>query len=189
MKRILVWAMAIGAGIVTNATTAHAQMSMGSFQGYLTGHIGAITGGDLSEENLAGGASVAVHEATGWGAEFDFGISQDAAAGRQVLDVNSYMFNGAWVKPAGVFRPFGLVGAGILQINGCDAPCAQAARTYDLAFSAGGGTFVALHDVAALRADVRYIFSGADHPELNRPNNFAFWRATIGVTFMWAIVP
>ena len=189
MKRLLMWTMALGMGIAASATSAHAQMSMGSFQGYLTGHIGTITGGDLSGATLAGGASVAVHENTGWGAEFDFGIAEDASTDRVVLDVNSYMFNGAWVKPGGVFRPFALVGGGILQVNGCGAPCTQSARTYDFALSAGGGTFVALHDLAALRADVRYMFSGADHPELNRPDNFAFWRATIGVTFMWAIVP
>jgi hypothetical protein len=186
MTRIVMTTMALLALCVPDA---HAQLSMGSFQGYLTGHVGAITGGDLSEERLSGGASVAVHEDNGWGAEFDLGYASDATAGRQILDVTSYTFNMMWAQPRGVFRPFALVGAGVLQVNGCDSPCNQAARTYDAALNVGGGTFIALHDIAALRADARYFFSSADHPELRRPDNFAYWRATIGVTFMWSITP
>jgi hypothetical protein len=40
-----------------------------------------------------------------------------------------------------------------------------------------------------VRADARYIFTTADHPELNRPDNFSYWRFTVGATFMWSILP
>jgi hypothetical protein len=175
--------------IVVTASDARAQMTMGSFKGYLTGHVGAIAGGEVSEERLAVGASVAVHEATGWGAEIDFGHSSDAAVGSQFLDVTSYFVNAAFVKPGGMIRPFGAIGGGVLQVNGCGTSCTRASRTYDFGVSAGGGAFVVVHEVAALRADVRYFFSSADHPDLRRPDNLGFWRVSVGASFMWAVVP
>jgi hypothetical protein len=186
MKRIgMLMAMVLAFG----AADARAQMTMGSFKGYLTGHVGAITGPDLSNERLMIGVSVAMQEQNGWGAELDFGHASDAMSGRQILDVTTYIVNGSWVRPRGLVRPFGVAGGGVMQVNGCDAPCNRAARTYDLGLSAGGGAFVVLHDIAALRADARYFFSSADHPDLRRPDNFGFWRLAVGATFMWDSVP
>lgn len=174
--------------LAVSAIDARAQ-SLGTFKGYLTAHIGAISGQDLSDKRLNGGASVSVQDASGWGAELDFGHASDAIAGPQILDITTYLVNASWVRSKGIVRPFGIGGAGIMQINGCDAPCNRAARTYDLGLSAGGGAFVVLHDMAAVRADARYFFSSADHPDLRRPDNFGFWRLTIGATFMWDILP
>jgi hypothetical protein len=175
--------------IVSTASDAHAQMTMGTFKGYLTGHIGAVTGGDVSEPRMAAGASIAVHEGTGWGAELDFGRSTNVTAGTQLLDLTTYVVNAAWVKNSGIVRPFAHAGAGLIQVDGCEFPCGVSARTYDLGISAGGGTFIALTDFAGLRADARYFFSAADHPELRRPDNIGFWRVSLGATFMWAVVP
>jgi hypothetical protein len=186
MMRIVIGALV---AIVVTAPDARAQMTMGSFRGYLTGHVGAITGGEASEERLAIGASVAVQEQTGWGAEIDFGHSSDVAVGAQFLDVTSYFVNASWVKPDGLIRPYGVAGAGVLQVNGCGTACTRASRTYDFGVSAGGGAFVLVHEVAALRADVRYFFSSADHPDLRRPDGLGFWRLSIGATFIWAVVP
>jgi hypothetical protein len=178
------------AAVAMTARDAHAQgMSMGTFKGYLTGHVGAINGDDLSGDRLSGGASISVQENTGWGAEIDFGHAQDAHAGRQVLDVTSYLVNAIFVKPHGTIRPFAEVGAGILQLNGCDSPCNIPARTYDFAMNAGGGAFVAINDMFGFRGDLRYMFSAGDHPELNRPDNFHYWRASFGVTYIWSIAP
>ena len=171
----------------TAAIDADAQVGAGSFTGFLTGHAGAVNGGDLSEARATLGVSVAVHEETGWGAEIDFGHTSDVLSGIQILDVTSYMVNAAWVRPKGLLRPFGLGGVGLLQVNGCDAPCNIAARTFDFGLSAGGGTYLALNDVAALRADLRYFWSSANHPDLNRPDNFNYWRFSFGASFMWAI--
>lgn len=188
MKRS-VMVLVVCAVLVSSARDARAQMTMGTFKGYLTGHVGAVTGGDVTSERMAAGASVAVHESNGWGAEIDFGRSTDVTANRQLLDLTTYFVNAALLKPAGRIRPFGLVGVGIMQVDGCGSPCGATPRSYDLGISVGGGTFVAVSDVAALRADARYFFSSADHPELGRPNNLAYWRVSIGATFMWAIVP
>ncbi|HWI17469.1 MAG TPA: outer membrane beta-barrel protein [Vicinamibacterales bacterium] len=186
MTRILVWALAL---VALSAVDARAQLPLGSFKGYLTGHVGAINGSDLSDPKLAVGGSISMQEETGWGAEFDFGHTSDAVAGRQVLDVTSYLLNAKWVKPTGIIRPFAIAGGGVLQVNGCDAPCNRAARTYDFGLSAGGGAYVAVNDMIGFRADARYFFSSADHPDLGRPDNFQFWRVSFGATFMWTAGP
>lgn len=189
MKRMLMWTMAVAALLGASPIEARAQMSMGSFKGLLTGHIGAASAGDVDNARATVGASVAVHEENGWGAEIDFGHTADADSGRQVLDLTSYMVNAAFTRPNGLVRPFGVAGAGILQINGCNSPCNRAARTYDLGVTAGAGVYVVTHDAFAFRADARYFFSSAEHRDLNRPDNFAYWRFSFGATYMWAIAP
>jgi hypothetical protein len=175
--------------LTASATDARAQMSMGTFRGYLTGHVGAITSGDVTNERLTGGGSVSVHDGTGWGAELDFGHTSDVTSGRQILDVNTYLVNAMWAKPVGVVRPFALVGAGVMQVDGCDALCTTASTTYDFGLNLGGGTFIAVNDWLGFRGDVRYIFSSADHRDLGRPDNFNFWRIAAGVTYMWSTTP
>ena len=187
MKRVVALSFLIA---LVSAVDARAQgMKMGSFQGFLTGHIGSIAGGDVSDGRMAIGASVAVHEPNGWGAELDFGHSSDATSGAQVLDVTTYMVNAAWIGQTGRVRPFGLAGAGVMQVDGCNAPCNRPAQTYDFGLNVGGGAFVLLNDVIGARADARYFWSSSEHPDLSRPDNFAFWRVSIGVTFMWAATP
>lgn len=183
------WVIVATLAIAASATDARAQSGMGTFKGYLTAHAGAIAGGDLTNKRLSGGVSVAVHEDSGWGAEIDFGHASDATAGRQVLDVDSYLVNAAWVKPLGLIRPFAGAGAGIMQVNGCNSPCNVPARTYDLGLSAGGGAFLVVSEFAALRADARYFYSSTDHRDLGRPDNFNFWRVSFGVTYLWSALP
>jgi hypothetical protein len=189
MKPTIALLFGICVVLVASAKDAQAQMSMGTFQGLLTGHVGAVTGGDVTNERMAVGASVAVHEASGWGAEIDFGRSTDVSAPGQLLDLTSYFVNAAWMKPRGTVRPFGLAGAGIMQVDGCVLPCGIDPRTYEFGVSLGGGTFVTLTDYVALRADARYFRSLDDHLELGRPANLAFWRLSVGATFTWVIVP
>jgi hypothetical protein len=188
MKRMLIVAIAVAGCVATGAIDAGAQ-GVGTFKGFLTGHVGAISGGDVGSARATLGASVAVHENTGWGAEIDFGHAADAVSGRQILDVTSYMVNAIWVRPDGLIRPFGVGGAGVLQVSGCDSPCNRTARTYDFGLSAGAGAFYVINDVAGLRADVRYVRSTADHPDLRRPDNLNYWRLSFGATFIWAIAP
>jgi Outer membrane protein beta-barrel domain len=185
-RRIAVWTVAL---LISVAADARAQIGVGAFKGALTGHIGAVTGGEISDARATLGVSVAVHEDNGWGAEIDFGHTADALSGRQILDVTTYMVNATWARPDGLFRPFGVAGAGVLQVNGCDSPCNRAARTYDLGFNAGAGTYFVVNDYAALRADMRYFFSGGDHPDLGRPDSFNYWRISFGASFTWAIAP
>ncbi len=189
MKRMIVFAVCVCALVTAGATRAEAQLSMGAFRGYLTGQVGLGAGGDLSNPVLTPGVAVSVQEANGWGAEFDFGYAADAEAGRQVLDVATYMFNGNWMQPRGRLRPFASAGAGLIQADGCDAPCSRPAKTFDLGLNAGGGAIYAANDIVGLRADVRYFRTLADHPDLGRADQLGFWRIAVGVTFQWVIVP
>ncbi len=188
MKRMLGSAIMILALVAANADDAHAQMGMGAFKAYLTGHVGTVAGGELSNPSAAIGASISVHDDTGWGAEFDLGHSSGAEVNEADIDVTSYMVNAIWARPIGFVHPFGTAGAGVLQVNGCDA-CGRSARTYDFGLSAGGGVFAELNDAFAIRADARYFFSSADHVDLGRPANMKFWRLSFGGTFMWSIAP
>lgn len=189
MKRSVMVIAGVCVLIVSSALDASAQMTMGTFKGYFTGHVGMVAGGDVTNERMAAGASVSVHETNGWGAEIDFGRSTEVTANRQLLDLTTYFVNATMLKPTGLVRPFGIAGAGIMQVDGCSLPCGLSPRTYDLGISVGGGTYITVADFAALRADARYFFSPAEHPELGRAGNLKFWRITFGATFMWAIVP
>jgi opacity protein-like surface antigen len=189
MKRSVVLILGVCAALATSADEARAQMTFGTFKGYLTGHIGVVSGGDVTSERTAAGASVGVYESNGWGAEIDFGRATDVAINTHPLNLTSYMVNAGWVKPSGVLRPFAGAGAGIMQVDGCGSPCGSSSRTYDLGMSVGGGAVVAVNEYVGFRADARYLVSFADHPELARPDNLRFWRLSVGATFMWVIVP
>ena len=176
--------------VVLTSSTGFAQSrSMGSFRGLFTPHVGIAAGGEVSDARGTLGASVSVQEQDGWGAELDFGHASDALSGVQILDLTTYMVNASWVRPEGFLRPFGIAGAGIMQINGCDAPCNRPARTYEFGLNMGVGVLAVVNDTVGVRGDARYFFASADHPDLRRPDNFSFWRISIGVTLMWAIVP
>ena len=188
MKRMLVFAMGAVGWLAAGAVPAAAQ-GMGAFQGYFSGQVGWATGGDLTSAVFTPGAVVSVQEENGWGAEFDFGYSADAEAGPQVLDVATYMFNGNWIQPRGQVRPFASLGVGLMQVDGCDSPCTRPAMTYDLGINVGGGALYAINDAVGLRGDVRYFRTLADHPDLNRPSKFGFWRVSLGVTLLWTVLP
>ena len=175
--------------LIARVPAAEAQGGpMGFFRGYFTPFIATTTGGEVTDPSLTFGASVSVHEQNGWGAEVDFGHSGDVEAGNLELDATTYMVNASWVRPTGSIRPFGLAGAGVMQLDGCGS-CNQSSRTYDFGWNAGGGVTALLNDIVAVRGDARYFFSAADHADLQRPDNFSFWRVSVGVTLMWVIVP
>ena len=104
--------MLVGAG------EARAQMSMGSFHGYLTGHVGSSFGGDVTAPRLTGGVSMSVQETTGWGAEVDFGYAGDVESDLQRLDIATYMVNAIYVAPDRRIRPFAIAGGRIKQVYG-----------------------------------------------------------------------
>lgn len=186
MKRTMMLALC-ACGWLAGAAPVEAQ-GMGAFRGYFTGQAGLATGGDLTSPVFTPGATVSVQETNGWGAEFDFGYSLNAEAGPQVLDVATYMFNGNWIQPRGLVRPFVSAGFGVMQVNGCNSPCPRPAMTYDAGINAGGGAMYTLSDIIGVRGDVRYFRTLADHPDLQRPSKFGFWRVSLGVTLMWAIL-
>lgn len=189
MKRMFGVGVMVMVVVLAGATSASAQSAMDAFHGYFTGQAGWATGGDVSSPVFMPGVAVSVQEFNGWGAEFDFGYAADTDAGFQELDIATYMFNASYIEPRGRLRPFVSAGVGIMQIDGCNSPCNRAAKTYDLGVNAGAGAFVTLNDIVGVRGDARYFKSFAEHPDLRRPDGFGFFRFSVGVTFLWAIVP
>jgi hypothetical protein len=186
--RNIVAGLAVMASLIATVPAAEAQSrAMGSFRGFFTPFIATTTGGEVTDPRLTFGASVSVQEQSGWGAELDFGHAGDVEAGSLELDATTYMVNASWVKPKGSLRPFGAAGGGVVQLDGCGS-CNRASRTYDFGWNAGGGVVALLNDTVAVRGDARYFFSSADHADLQRPDNFSFWRVSVGVTLMWVIV-
>ena len=184
-RRIAAWTVAL---LALGAVDARAQMSMGTFHGYLTGHIGSVLGGDVSNPRVSGGASVSVQENTGWGAEFDFGRATDVDVESLELDITTYMVNMAYIYPYKRLRPFAIAGGGVSQVEGCLA-CNHPSKTFDFGLSAGGGVFLLANDVIGMRADARYFWSGGDHPDLGRPDHLTHWRISVGFTYLWSIAP
>jgi opacity protein-like surface antigen len=186
--KVTYWIAAI-ALMMAGSVPAQAQSrAMGSFGGYFTPFVGVTTGGEVSEPRVTFGASVAVHEQNGWGAELDFGYAGEVEAGALVLDATTYMVNAAWVRPVGMIRPFAMAGGGILQLEGCGF-CGHAGRTFDLGWTVGAGVLARANDFIGVRGDARYFFASADHVDLQRPDNFSFWRLSAGVTLMWVMLP
>lgn len=189
MKRMLVFTIGVCALVAAGAGRAEAQVGLGAFHGYLTGYAGGDVGGDVSDPVFTPGLAVSVQEDNGWGAEFDFGYAAGLTSGRQELDVATYMLNASWIQPRGGVRPFVSLGVGVVQTDGCDAPCTRPATTYDPGVNAGGGALYLVNDAIALRGEARYFRTLADHADLSRPEQLGFWRLSIGVTFLWVIVP
>jgi hypothetical protein len=180
--------LAVCAVLTMGVAEARAQMSMGSFHGYLTGHLGTVFGGDVSDGAVAGGVSVSMQETTGWGAEFDFARAVNVTSGALELDVNSYLINMSFIQPDKRIRAFATAGGGLMEVSGC-ASCGRDSKTYDLALSAGAGIFALYNDVIGMRADARYFWSNSEHPDLGRPENFKYWRLSVGVTYLWTVAP
>jgi hypothetical protein len=188
MKRTLGWVMAVGVLVAAGAHDAQAQMSMGSFHGYLTGHFDGVLGADVSETTAGGGLSVSMQETTGWGAEADFGRATNVTVGSVELAITTYMANMSFVTPYKRVRPFAIVGGGVSQVSGCLA-CNHASTTYDLGFNGGAGVFLLANDIIGVRADARYFWSAGDHRDLGRPEHLSHWRLSIGLTYLWTDAP
>ena len=55
MKRSVVLVLGVCAVLAMSAGEARAQMTFGTFKGYLTGHVGVVSGGDVTSERMAAG--------------------------------------------------------------------------------------------------------------------------------------
>ncbi len=171
------------------AGAARAGAQTGTYRGFLTGQIGATTGGDVPDAAITPSVSVSVQETSGWGAELDFGYANGAPSSGRELDLATYMVNVTWLAQTGTVRPYGASGVGAIQVHGCFSACATIATVYDFGVNVGGGAMYPVNDVVGVRGDVRYFWAPGDKTGTTRPGNYAFWRASLGVTFTWDIVP
>ena len=171
------------------ASRAEAQTGGGTYSGFLTGQLGMTFGGDVPAGVFTPSASVSVVEDSGWGAELDIGYANGTASSSGELDLTTYMVNAMWQARTGRVRPYGLGGVGAIQVYGCFAFCTNLATVVDLGVNLGGGVLYAVNDVVGFRGDLRYFWSPGDKTGSTRPGNYAFWRASAGVTFMWSLTP
>lgn len=171
--------------VLTPAAPAWAQRGLSPYTGSATGHIGVAIGTDGRGGTPSLGASVAVLDNSGWGAEFDFGYADDDNGRTGGLDAQSYVLNVIGMWPKGRLRPFVVGGGGVLRARTCTSGCAGALAWTDWALSGGAGVQYRLSGAAALRGDVRYFTAPGDHPDPARPDGFGFWRVTVGATWLW----
>ena len=175
--------------VAVAAGRAEAQTGGGTYRGFLTGQLGVTNGGDLPASVTTPSVSVSVQEDSGWGAELDFGYANGAPSTSGELDLTTYMVNAIWQARSGAVRPYGLGGAGAIQVHGCFTVCTRIETVYDLGVNVGGGVLYAVNDIVGIRGDLRYFWAPGDKTGTTRPGNYAFWRASVGITFVWAITP
>ena len=186
MRQTGLWTITLGILLAVGVTDASAQGPL--YRGYATVFAGAIAAGDLPRTSWALGGAVSIIEDSGWGADMDFSFSDDDST-QQAVDVAAFMINANWTQPTGFWRPYVSGGLGAIRLHGCVSGCPQVTSTTDFGVNVGGGTFVSVNDIVFVRGEVKYLWAPGEHPDLSRTDNFGFWRATVGVTLMWTLVP
>ncbi len=171
------------------AQAAGAQVANSSYAGFATVFIGGARGGDVHDGGWTPGASVAIIEASGLGAEvdlshvFDFNGDQFVDSGVTTLTLN---FTAVVNHDTAMVRPYVTGGVGVLRLRVCGPAC----RTQtDWGMDVGGGAFVMLREWGGVRGDVRYFrnFDRLLDVPLLDVGYFDFWRISAGAVFQWPI--
>ena len=173
------------------ARDARAQMGMGAFKGYLTGHVGAIVGGDAQRGARDAGRLGRACTKTPAGAPSSISATPPTSLVGQP-DPRRHVLHGqrdVRIRPAGFVRSR-LAGAGVLQVNGCDSPCNRPARTYDLRIERRRRRVRRAQRLFAACAPTRATFFRPPIIPISVvPDNFNYWRLSFGATYMWSIAP
>lgn len=175
------------AGILA-AAGAEAQSAL--YTGMLTPHLGTSAGGDVRGGAVTPGASIAVVDSNGIGAELDLGHSRGVDGDRfSESAITSFMVNavGLWPRPA--IRPFVVAGVGLLRVRAALADRGLETSQTDWGMSAGAGAVYMVNEMVGVRGDVRYFRYFQRHPDLPLLDNgfFDYWRTSVGVTLAWGI--
>jgi opacity protein-like surface antigen len=160
------------------------------FTGLVTAYIGAAQKGDVGAAAATGGASLAVLDLNGMGAEVD--VAYTGAFDRAFFasaSVTSVALNFVAAYPEGALRPFVNAGVGLLRLRtGAVEGQPIEART-SAAWNAGAGAFLHLTEWVAVRGDLRYfrLLWRPDGLVLRNDGYFDYWRTSVGATFTWPI--
>jgi hypothetical protein len=189
MRRLLLTVMLTAIAIAASAAPARAD-------GFLSPWIGVNFGGDTVDKSTTWGGSLGFM-GTKAGFELDFGYTPDFFSDDEV-DVDdkvvTFMGNLLIGGRRGGFSPYFAVGGGLIRTNITvidDVVDLEAAKN-SFGGNVGGG-FFAGGDSITVRADVRYFrafdFDGFDFGDALDldfiDDTLGFWRATVGVGFMW----
>ena len=171
---------------------AAAEAQPNDFTGLFTGFIGRARGGDIRDSGWTPGASLAVIDPGGLGAELDLSHVQEFDRARFVESgITTFMVNatGMWRDAASLVRPYAVGGVGVLRARVCVAECQVAVSRTDLAFDGGAGVFVLFNEAFGVRGDIRYFryFQRNEDLPLLDSGVLDFWRLSIGGTIAWPI--
>jgi hypothetical protein len=173
--------------LVLGAGGAEAQTP---FTAHLTGHLGAMAQGDVRGATVAPGASMAVVDESGLGAEFDIAHGGDFDSTLFAdSSITTAMLNFVAVYPHERIRPMLIVGAGVLRVRVAYSPEESSTGSTDLAWSAGGGLLYMLNEAFGIRGDVRYFrhFNRQENIPLGDNGILDFVRTSFGLTYSWPL--
>lgn len=184
MRRLLLTFMLAAAAIAASVTPARAD-------GFLSPWIGVNFGGDAVNTSTTYGGSLGFLGNKA-GFELDFGYTPDFFAsnefdvdGKLVTVMGNLLIGGR----RGGFSPYFAVGGGLIRTNITvfdDVIDLEAAKN-SFGGNIGAGFFAGGNNVT-IRGDVRYFraFDFDDGFDLDViEDTLGFWRATVGVGFMW----
>jgi opacity protein-like surface antigen len=161
-----------------------------AFSGLLSGQLGAAAGGDVREWAVTPGASMAVIDDRGLGAELDGSYSADFDS-RQFADgsITLLTINFIAMYPDDLLRPYVVAGAGVVRARAALLPGQSAIGQTDTAWSVGGGVLYMLGEALGLRGDIRYIrqFGRQNALPLGANGRLDFVRTSVGVTYSWPL--
>jgi opacity protein-like surface antigen len=158
------------------------------YTGLLTGHIGGSAGGDARSTAVTPGASVAVIDASGLGAEVDLGHAREFDDERfSESGITTLMVNVVGMLPHARWRPFVVAGVGLMRVRASLAEGQTVASKTDWGMNAGGGLHYSLSETVGIRGDVRYFRYVQRHDELPLTDSgfFDVWRTSVGLTLQW----
>lgn len=157
------------------------------FIGLASGHVGSASGGDVRDWTGMGGASMAVLDVSGFGAEVDAsyvgGVDSERFSESNIMTV---MVNAVAYYPHETFRPFVAAGAGLLRMRAA-LPGQSSATEASAGWNIGGGLLYMLNEAFGLRGEVRYFrnFGRQDTLPLGGDRTLSFVRTSIGATYSW----
>lgn len=174
-------------GVLT-ASAAGAQQPL--YTGIITPYLGAAAGGDVEGRGVTPGASMAVLDNNGLGAELDVGHTREIDETLfSESAITSVMVNVIGMWRISAVRPFVVAGAGLLRVRAELPVVGLVTSRTDWAFDAGAGVQYMFDDAIGVRGDVRYFRYLQRHDDLPLRDSgfFDYWRTSIGVTFAWPI--
>ena len=190
LRRRLLAILVLGCAAIP-AARADAQTKV-AYTGYFTPFLGLTAGDDAEDPGFTAGASLAVTDAEGWGAEVDFGHATTLGDDRfRDSGLTSGMVNLFYLWPHVGIQPFGIAGAGVMRVSGALSLNGDRGSRTDWAWMGGGGVHIPLNEVFAIRGDVRYMRFFESHPDVPVPGGGAFgtWRFAAGLTLNWPLEP
>lgn len=162
-----------------------------AYSALFTPHLGVTAGDDVDGAGFTVGASLAVVQFDGWGAEIDVAhaVSIDGA-GVESSGLTSGMLNLIYVWKKAAIQPFGVAGLGALRLSAARSPDGGLTTRTDFGLMFGGGVHAPITELVGVRADVRYLRFLDDRPNVPAASGvFGTWRIAAGVTLNWPLEP